>query len=166
MYCVRLVAIALALGAAVPALAQGLGGAGFSSVQTARVVDGLAEDFQVCRKVNVVYRLDCYRQAYSAGARILSNNAAYWEAKVALIRVDRQLGAVLSANSDRSASRLRAGGRRFNAIASAAVPEVAAAFQEAISRAESLLRSGTAAEISNFAPIADVVASSADLTAN
>ena len=166
MCCAKAAAATLLLSlsvAACPATGQGVGGAGFSAVQTDRVAQSLSADIALCRTVAAPYGPDCYRQAYSAAARILSNNAAYWEAKVALQRVDRQLSAFLSEATDRSARRLKAGGRRLVAVEPARLTEAAALLAEATARAETLLRSGSPAERTHFAAIADAVSTTGGL---
>ena len=162
----RSLAAALLIALAGPAASQGMGDAGFSTSLTNRIATELRQDFEVCRSIEQVYRLDCYRQSYSQAARTLSNAAAYWEAQVALKRVDRTLTGVLSDLQDRDASRLRAGGNRLKAVRSDAVASAAAALSETVKQAEAFLRQGNAAEIEYFGPIADEVAKSVDLYAN
>lgn len=162
----RALATALLVTAAAPALSQGANDAGFSSALTNRIASELRSGFDLCRTIDTVYRLDCYRQSYSDAARTLSNAAAYWEAQVALKRVDRTLTGVLSEFQDRDASRLRAGGNRLKAVQADAVQSAAVALSEAVGQAEKFLRQGNSVEIEYFGPIADEVAKSADLFAN
>lgn len=139
------------------ALAQEGDGMGLSQAQTRRVVELLDTGFDTCARVEILYRLDCFRQVYSGGAKLLSSNAGYWEAEIALARVGRNLYDFMRANADPKASKLRENGYRMKAITPASLPEAIAVYRTNVARAEELLRSGSATELKYFAPIADLV---------
>ena len=137
--------------------AQDGDGMGLSRAQTHRVVEVLKVGFNTCASVDVLYRADCFQQVYAGGAKLLSNNAGYWEAEVALARVGRHLYNFVRANNDPSADRIRKDGMRMKAITPEALPAAVEIYRTNVERAESLLRSGSEFEAKYFGPIADLV---------
>lgn len=137
--------------------AQDGDGMGLSGSQTHRVVEVLGSGFETCASVEVLYRVDCFQQVYSSGAKLLSNNAGYWEAEVALARVGRNLYNFVRANTDPKAKRIRQDGFRMKAITSESLPAAIETYRTNVERAVVLLRSGSGAELKFFEPIAAVV---------
>ena len=137
--------------------AQDGDGMGLSGSQTHRVVEVLGSGFETCASVEILYRADCFQQVYSSGAKLLSNNAGYWEAEVALARVGRNLYNFVRANTDTKAKKLRQDGFRMKAITSDSLPAAIDTYRTNVERAVVLLRSGSGAELKFFEPIAAVV---------
>ena len=137
--------------------AQDGDGMGLSGSQTHRVVGVLDSGFETCASVEVLYRADCFQQVYSSGAKLLSNNAGYWEAEVALARVGRNLYNFVRANTDSKAKKIRRDGFRMKAITSESLPAAIETYRANVERAVELLRSGSGAELTYFEPIAAVV---------
>jgi hypothetical protein len=154
--------VALCLGS-FAARAQDGGGVGLSQTQTAKVVSILEEGFETCSKVVAEYKVDCLQQSYRAGAKVLSHNAGYWEAEVALPRVSRILYQFVRANTDTSAGRLREGGFRMKAVTQEAMPQARKVFRQNVARAETLLRDVSPSEAKYFTPIADVIGQFGDI---
>jgi hypothetical protein len=141
----------------VAAKAQDSGGIGLSQTQTSKVVSILKEGLETCAKVAPVYKVDCYHQSYRAGAKVVSNNAGYWEVDVALTRVSRNLNRFVRSNTDPSAGRVREGGFRLKAITQESVPQARKVLRQNVARAENLLRDVSPDEAKYFAPIADLI---------
>ncbi|WP_299351841.1 hypothetical protein [uncultured Shimia sp.] len=137
--------------------AQDGDGMGLSDTQTNRVLSQMAPGLETCAGVEIAYRPDCFQQVYRSGARLLSNNAGYWEAEVALTRVGRNLYNFVRANGDSSADRIREGGFRLKAVTASSLPEAGALYRDNAAKAEDILRSGSAAETKYFEPIAELV---------
>lgn len=137
--------------------AQDGDGMGLSDTQTTRVTEIMGPGLKTCSQVEVVYRPDCFQQVYRAAARQLGSNAGYWEAEVALTRVGRNLYNFVRANTDRKASKIKAGGFRLKAVTEASIGEAGKIYQDNVSKAEDILRSGSSAEQRYFKPIADLV---------
>ena len=137
--------------------AQDGDGMGLSDTQTTRVTEIMAPGLKACAGVEVVYRPDCFQQVYRTAARQLGSNAGYWEAEVALTRVGRNLYNFVRANTDKKASKIKAGGFRLKAVTEASLPEAGRIYQDNVAKAEDILRSGSAAEKRYFEPIADLV---------
>ncbi|WP_353339115.1 hypothetical protein [Pelagimonas sp. KU-00592-HH] len=154
--------VVLCLGS-VAARAQDSGGVGLSQSQTLKVVSILKEGFETCSKVAPAYKVDCFQQSYRAGAKVLSHNAGYWEAEVALTRVSRNLYQFVRANTDTSVGRLREGGFRMKAVTQEAMPQARKVFRQNVARAETLLRDVSPSEAKYFAPIADVIGQFGDI---
>lgn len=149
--------LAAALGPFSALNAQEGDGMGLSEGQTNRVVQLLESGFDTCSKVEVLYRADCFQQVYRSGAKVLSNNAGYWEAEVALTRVGRNLYSFVRANTDSSADRIRSGGFRLKAITQESLPQAVDIYRKNVALAGQVLRSGSPAEQKYFEPIADLV---------
>ncbi|WP_073251399.1 hypothetical protein [Shimia gijangensis] len=130
---------------------------GLSEAQTHRVVEMLRTGFDICATVEVLYRADCFQQVYAGGAKLLSNNAGYWEAEVALARVGRNLYNFMRANTDKNAKKLRQDGMRLKAITPEALPAAVDIYRTNVERAEQLLRAGSTVELKYFEPIAELV---------
>lgn len=139
------------------AQAQDSGGIGLTNSQTFQVVGILREGFETCAKVPSRYQVDCFQQTYRSGAKVLSHNAGYWEAEVALTRVSRNLYQFVRANTDTSAGRLREGGFRMKAVTEEMMPQARKVFRQNVARAELLLRDVSPGEAVFFQPIADLV---------
>ncbi len=137
--------------------AQDGDGMGLSGSQTQRVVEVLGNGFETCASVEVLYRADCFQQVYASGAKLLSNNAGYWEAEVALARVGRNLYNFVRVNTDPKAKRIRQSGFRMKAITVESLPAAIDTYRSNVQRAVDLLRSGSGAELKFFEPIAAVV---------
>jgi hypothetical protein len=150
---------AIALTFAVPTIGYTDEGrdAGLSMTQSTRVASELATELDGCAPLDKIFLADCVRQALRRAARQLSNNAAYWEAEVALARVARNLDLLVRANSDPDVSRIRANGNRYRAMLPEKVGPITEVMRSALAQAESLIRQGSPGEIKHFAPIADAI---------
>ena len=130
---------------------------GLSSAQTTQVTEFMAPALKLCAEADVVYRPDCFHQVYRAAARQLGSNAGYWEAEVALTRVGRNLYNFVRTNTDKKASKIRVDGFRVKAVTTSSLADAGRIYQDNVTQAEKILRSGSAAEKKYFEPIADLV---------
>ena len=133
---------------------------GFSDQQTKRTVDIFNFGVSECAKVDMVYRIDCLRQTYSQTVRVISKASVYWEAEVALTRVNRGLYSFVRANTDSDQGRERVNGGRIKAVTEASLPQAIQLYVAAADRAAEVLRSGSSVEVEYFGPIADAVEAS------
>lgn len=152
----RAAVTALLLSAA-PAGAQGYDGAGLAPAQTERLLGALREGLQLCARAEPIFRTDCLSGAFRTAARKVGNNAAYWEADVALTRISRRLAALQRAAPDPAGRRVRLEGERLSAIDPRALPEASAMLRAQIARARDDLARASAAEAAHFAPISDLL---------
>ncbi len=136
---------------------------GFSDQQTKRAVDIFNHGVAECEPLDEVHRVDCLRVTYSQTVRVISKASVYWEAEVALTRVNRGLYSFVRKNTDGEVDKVRANGGRIKAITQASLPEARALYQEGVDRAVAVLRSGDGVELTYFAPIADAVEASKSL---
>lgn len=136
---------------------------GFSDQQTKRAVDIFNHAVAECEPLDEVHRVDCLRVAYSQTVRVISKASVYWEAEVALTRVNRTLYSFVRKNTDSNVEKVKANGGRIKAVTEASLPEARVLYQEGVDRAVADLRSGTRVELSYFSPIADAVEASKSL---
>ncbi|MEC8195693.1 MAG: hypothetical protein VX228_05070 [Pseudomonadota bacterium] len=136
---------------------------GFSDQQTKRTVDVFDFGVNECAKVEMVYRIDCLRQTYSQTVRVISKASVYWEAEVALTRVNRGLYSFVRANTDSDLGRERVNGGRIKAVTEASLPQAIQLYMAAADRAAEVMRGGSKVETDYFGPIADAVEASKTL---
>lgn len=136
---------------------------GFSAEQTQRTVDTFNYGVTQCGTVDMVFRVDCLRQTYSQTVRVISKASVYWEAEVALTRVNRGLYAFVRANVDNSVSRARVNGGRIKALTTSSLEEAKVLYAQAADRAAEVMRGGSEAEKRFFEPIAEAVLASKSL---
>ncbi len=155
----RLCAFALSavLACASPSLADDNG---FSDQQTKRAVDIFTYGTEQCAPLQPVYRVDCLRQTYSQTVRVVSNAAVYWEAEVALTRVNRLLYAFVRENLDTSVSRVRANGGRIKAVKPTSLPAAQKLYMDGVDRAVAEMRATSSVEVRYFEPIAKAILAS------
>ncbi|MBO9478436.1 hypothetical protein J7382_12890 [Shimia sp. R11_0] len=157
----RGVAAVLTFAVAQPVLAET--DYGFSNEQTKRTVDTFTYGIEQCATVDVVYRLDCLRQTYSQTVRVISKASVYWEAEVALTRVNRGLYSFVRANMDAEVGRARVNGGRIKAVTEESLPQARAQYMAAVDRAAEEMRSGSSVEARYFEPIAEAILASKEL---
>jgi hypothetical protein len=133
---------------------------GFSDQQTKRTVDIFTYGVGECAKVEKVYRIDCLRQTYSQTVRVISKASVYWEAEVALTRVNRGLYSFVRANTDSNLGRERVNGGRIKAITEASLPQATQLYLAGADKAAEVMRSGSSIEVRYFSPIADAIEAS------
>lgn len=135
----------------------GGGSAGLSSATTRAVTRILKRDFAGCRRLEPVYRYDCYRVVYTQAAQQLNGRPAYAEAQKALQAVASSLDRTVRRNADASAPRVQRNFQTFTPIKPAALPRAKADFTKALDEAETvLLRSAEQGNV-HFARIAEAV---------
>ena len=137
--------------------AQESGGIGLNMGQSNRVAIVMEQQFKECHSAELVYRPDCYRDAFRAGASKIKNNAAYWEAEDALMGVGRKIYKYVNANRDPNASTSGFFGSGHKAIVKSKLPEAEREISKWMSEAVEVLEGGSKAEVRYFAPIAEVV---------
>ncbi|TCK99313.1 hypothetical protein BXY66_3815 [Shimia isoporae] len=137
------------------------GDMGFSNSQTERTVSTFLSGIEGCAEAPPVYRVDCFQQAYAGTVRVISNASAYWEAEVALTRINRNLYSFVRANTDKSLGRERYN-FRVRAVTEAALPEAQALYAQSVDQAVAIMRGGNSAEVKYFKPLADAVEASRD----
>ena len=150
--------VGLVASVAQPALAED--DIGFSDQQTKRTVDVFAYGVSECATVALVYRIDCLRQTYSQTVRVISKASVYWEAEVALTRVNRGLYSFVRANTDSNLGRERVNGGRIKAVTEASLPQAIQLYIAGADKAAEVMRSGSSIEVRYFAPIAEAVEAS------
>ncbi|WP_353315105.1 hypothetical protein [Shimia sp. NS0008-38b] len=133
---------------------------GFSDQQTKRTVDTFTYGVEQCATVDVVFRIDCLRQTYSQTVRVISKASVYWEAEVALTRVNRGLYSYVRANTDDNISRVRVNGGRIKALTDASIPQATALYFDAVDKAAAVMRGGSPSETRYFEPIAEAILAS------
>lgn len=136
--------------------AQGRDGS-FDEATTRRVIDTVSAVFEACIGIEPVYLPDCLGKGLQSGAAKISNNPAYWEAYVAMTRLSRGLNRTVRANRDESASRLRAGGVRLDAVKPEALAALAAETKDALERAKVDLQRLSANEVEAFKPLRELL---------
>ena len=137
-------------------------GVGFSQAQTQRAVSTFNDGAKGCMGAPVAYRVDCFQQVFGQTARVISKASAYWEAEVALTRVNRNLYTFVRNHTDKNAGRERVNGARVKAVTKESLPEARAVFEKSIDQAVVILQGSTASETKYFAPIAEAVSSVRD----
>ncbi|MFT7593007.1 MAG: hypothetical protein ACI8R4_000318 [Paracoccaceae bacterium] len=137
----------------------GGGGAagGLSAATTKKVVRTLKRGIKDCRRLNSVYRYDCYRQTYRLAANHLNGRPAYRDALAALVAVERSLEQIVSRNADPAAPPLRKRFQQFQPIKPAALPKAKAQFTTALDQAETALLRSPDQGGAHFARIAEAV---------
>lgn len=133
---------------------------GFSEHQTKRAVDTFEAAAKACETLDPVYRVDCLRQAYSQTVRIVANASVYWEAEVALTRVNRGLYAFVREHLDRNVARVRVNGGRIKAVTPASVPVAQQLYMDGVDRAVAAMRGASSLEVRYFEPIAQAILAS------
>ena len=133
---------------------------GFSDQQTKRTVDIFTYGVSECAKVDLVCRIDCLRQTYSQTVRVISKASVYWEAEVALTRVNRGLYSFVRANTDSNLGRERVNGGRIKAVTQESMPQAIQLYMAGADKAAEVMRSGSSIEVRYFSPIADAVEAS------
>lgn len=133
---------------------------GFSDQQTKRTVDIFTYGVSECAKVDLVYRIDCLRQTYSQTVRVISKASVYWEAEVALTRVNRGLYSFVRANTDSNLGRERVNGGRIKAVTEASLPQATQLYMAGADKAAEVMRSGSSIEVRYFSPIAEAIEAS------
>lgn len=130
---------------------------GLSATTTRLVVRTLKRGIKGCRRLDSVYRYDCYRQTYHLAANHLNGRPAYRDALTALVEVERSLDQIVRRNADPAAPPARKNFQKFRPIKPAALPRAKAEFTKALDEAETaLLRSPELGGI-HFARIAEAV---------
>ena len=130
---------------------------GLSSATTKKVVRTLKRGIKDCRRLDSVYRYDCYRQTYRLAASYLNGRPAYSDALVALVDVERSLERIVRRNADPATPSVRKNFQQFQPIKPAALPTAKAEFTKALEQAETaLLRSPETGGV-HFARIAEAV---------
>jgi hypothetical protein len=107
--------------------------------------------------VDPVYRVDCLRQAYSQTVRVVANASVYWEAEVALTRVNRGLYAFVREHLDRDVDRIRVNGGRIKAVTPESVPVAQQLYLDGVDRAVAAMRGASSLEVRYFEPIAQAI---------
>ncbi len=136
---------------------------GFSEQQTQRAVSTFNYGIQECAQLAVVYRVDCLRQTYSQTVRVIAKASVYWEAEVALTRVNRALYAFVRTNTDPNVGRERAAGGRIKAVTQQSLPVATELYVQGVDKAVAVLQSGSSVEVRYFAPIAEAIEASKSL---
>ena len=155
---ILLAALALCL-AALAALADAPLRLAFSEATTDRIVHRLESGFETCRRLDAVYRTDCYRKTYRDAAAEMNGKPDYYDAQVALRSVEATLGGVVSQYSDYGRPRVWVRGRSYVAIAPAAVKTAAKVYSKAATEAETVLLRATGHAAEHYARIARAVGS-------
>lgn len=131
--------------------------AGLSSTTTRAVTRTIKREINYCRRLDTVYRYDCYRQAYIVASRHMNGNPAYAEAQKALDGVVASLDGIVKRNADPAAPRAQRNLQTFTPIKPAAAPQAKKEFVKALDEAETiLLRSADKGNV-HFARIAEAV---------
>ncbi|MBO9474195.1 hypothetical protein J7413_11655 [Shimia sp. R10_1] len=130
---------------------------GFSEHQTKRAVDTFEAASAACATLDPVFRVDCLRQAYSQTVRVVANASVYWEAEVALTRVNRGLYAFVREHLDRSVARVRVNGGRIKAVTPASVPLAQQLYRDGVDRAVAAMRGASSLEVRYFEPISQAL---------
>ncbi|WP_422047735.1 hypothetical protein [Shimia sp.] len=133
---------------------------GFSEHQTKRAVDTFTYGAEQCATLDPIYRVDCLRQAYSQTVRVVANASVYWEAEVALTRVNRGLYAFVREHLDKNVDRVRVNGGRIKAVTADSVPVAQALYGDGVDRAVAAMRGASSLEVRYFEPIAQVLLAS------
>lgn len=130
----RSLLVTLLLTLALPLAAQTYGApsSGLSDRTTNKVVRLLERGLTQCRRLDNIYRYDCYRQNYRMVSREIAGNAAYAPAYQALQQLETTLDTVLRQNADPTAQTLRRRGQTFSAIRPEAVSKSKAVFTAAL----------------------------------
>lgn len=145
----RVFTLALCLNLTVsPVLAAGYGSggsstkAGLNNATTNKLVRYLERGIKRCRKLDSVYRYDCYRQNYNGAAAEVGGNAAYAVPLAALRDVEKTLERVIARNSDPNAAAIRKGRGVYRAVTPASTTKAKEVFRQALDQAATrLLRS-------------------------
>ncbi|MGR3713478.1 MAG: hypothetical protein ACU0A6_10210 [Shimia sp.] len=135
---------------------------GFSTSQTNRAVSAFSKGIAGCNAAPPVYRVDCIQQVYGSTVRVIANASAYWEAEVALTRVNRGLYQFVRANADKSLGKEKFGSYRTRAITEAALPQAQAIYADSVDKAVAVMRGGNTSEVKYFGPLADAVEGTRD----
>lgn len=109
-----------------------------------------------------VFRVDCFQHAYSSTVRVIANASAYWEAEVALTRVNRTLYQFVRANTDKSLGKERYGSFKPRAINESVLAEAQALYADLVDKAVAIMRGGSSSELKYFQPLADAVEATRD----
>lgn len=133
---------------------------GFSEHQTKRAVDVFEAGAAKCAPLEPVYRVDCLRQTYSQTVRVVANASVYWEAEVALTRVNRGLYAFVREHLDQDAERLRVNGGRIKAVTPGSVTVAQQLYLDGVDRAVAAMRGASSVEVRYFEPIARAILAS------
>ena len=133
-------------------------GLGFTDSQTQRAASVFEEGAAGCMAAPVVYRADCFQAVFGNTAAVINKASAYWEAEVALTRVNRNLYTFVRNNTDKAQSKIKVNSARVKAVTAGSMPEARALFTSSVDKAVEVMLSGSASETRYFKPIADVVA--------
>ncbi|WP_152926545.1 hypothetical protein [Shimia sp. SK013] len=138
------------------------GDIGFSASQTDRTVAAFSKGIEGCMEAPPVFRVDCFQHAYSSTVRVIANASAYWEAEVALTRVNRTLYQFVRANTDKSLGKERYGSFKPRAINESVLAEAQALYADLVDKAVAIMRGGSSSELKYFQPLADAVEATRD----
>lgn len=152
-----LIFAAMLASASSPAYAEGPADRGLNDSKTRQVVHLLEEDFAACSDVALSYLPDCYRRAFGNASALLTDNAAYWEAEIALSGLSRSFGSFVRAHENPDQPRIGGFGSRLRGVRADDMVRAMTLVKQEIGAAEADLRRGTPAEIRYFAPIADLL---------
>ncbi|MFT4960514.1 MAG: hypothetical protein ACI92Z_001598 [Paracoccaceae bacterium] len=151
-----------------PVFAQDYGGAGngnqtspggLSTRTTNKVIRHLDQGIQKCRKLEKIYRYDCYRVVYHLAASQMNGKPDYAQAQAALVTVERTLEQIVARNRDPNPPKPNSKNRKFTPIKPTTVRKSAVQFNRALDTAETaLLRSSDQSQV-HFARIAAAVQS-------
>lgn len=115
------------------------GGQNLSDRLTNTVVSILITEFRRCSGIDLYYRTDCYKWVFRMAWQEIDGNRAYRSAQTALEKVDRTLGAFVTANIDRSKPFKLHGVQIYRPIKPEAEPRARAVTARALEEAETVL---------------------------
>jgi hypothetical protein len=138
------------------------GDMGFSTSQTDRAVAAFKKGTEGCMAAPPVFRVDCFQHAYVSTVRVIANASAYWEAEVALTRVNRTLYQFVRANTDRSLGKEKYGSFKPRAINETVLAQAQALYADSVDKAVAIMRGGSSSELKFFQPLADAVEATRD----
>ena len=135
-------------------------GAGLANATTNKVVRILRNGVAKCKKVQKIYRFDCYRDTYRSAASSLDGKPAYADARMALKSVEAALDKIMITHADPTVRRKRKALKIYRPIKPSAVPQATVDLSRALDRAETLLLRSPDRTGTHYARIAQVVNSS------
>lgn len=137
----------------------------FNDAFTAQVVQNIENGARICRGIAAQYRTDCLAQALKSGSDA-AYRPDYSGARSELRNGSWKLSNLVTQNEDKSAPKLRRGGRTFRAVKKSAVRKVNRAARKIIVETETrLLRSAGNAKLrkTHYGRIARAVGSTKNI---
>ncbi|NKX36410.1 hypothetical protein HGG70_00485 [Rhodobacteraceae bacterium R_SAG4] len=125
---------------------------------TRDVVRTLEHEVGLCLQLFDAYRFDCIVKSYNIAARLIKGSIDYLPAYEALNSVEQRVGAMVAANADPTATRLRRGIMSYGAIKPGTLEAVKRETLRAMEEARaSLLRATGPLQKPHFQDIADAI---------